>query len=283
MGLIGGILGDIAGSKYEFTKTHPPYEKEKDLVWDGSLNFTDDTIMAIAVADALNNHLDFEEAYIKWGKKYPDAGYGGRFRGWLFADTMFYDKEIYDKMHPEGIPKRKPYNSYGNGSAMRSVYIGEFLKRELNQRVVEEMAEKSAICTHNHPEGIKGAVVESVCVWYAEQGKSKDYILNYGIEQYPCSKYKFGCDVSTELYREKMVYHVSCQNSVPVAIRCFYDTNSFTECMNLINSMECDTDTIGAMAGAICHSYYGKCTDNDIDILTQYLNEDMLNIIENKS
>ena len=282
MGVIGAILGDISGSKYEFSLTHPKYKTNQSLKLDDTYTYSDDTVLSIAVVEAMNTDKDFKKAYIKYGRMFPDAGYGFGFQKWLNGHNTIYGESIqsllekYSKVSADKI-QRKPYNSYGNGSAMRCSYIGQCYKNPLEQKDVELMAEKSAECTHNHPEGIKGAVTEAVCVWLAEQGKSKDYILNYGISQYPYGKYKFGCDVPVTEYHDKMTFHVSCQDSVPVAIRCFYDTSSFEDCMNLINSMECDTDTIGAIAGAICHSYYGKCFDDDQAILKKYLDTYLYN------
>lgn len=284
MGVIGAIIGDIAGSKYEFSKKHPKYIPNQPLTLDESFNYSDDTVLSIAVVEALNTDGDFEKAYVKYGKLYPAAGYGFGFQKWLNGYSTFYGKTIHELLerYLKESPNdnlRKPYNSYGNGSAMRCSYIGEYYKNTSDYTRVESMAEKSAECTHNHPEGIKGAIVEAMCVWLAEQGKTKDYILNYGISQYPCSKYKYGCDIPVKQYAGKMTFHETCQDSVPVAIRCFYDTDSFEDCLNLVNSMNCDTDTIGAIAGAICHSYYKKCMDNDNEILSKYLDQNLYNIL----
>lgn len=284
MGVIGAIIGDIAGSKYEFSHNHPQYVPGQPLNLDDTFNYSDDTVLSIAVVEALNKDKDFEKAYVKFGKLYPSAGYGFGFQKWLNGYNTIYGatiqqlKNIYLN-NPKDTVIRKPYNSYGNGSAMRCSYIGEYYNRSIDENEVKIMAEKSAECTHNHPEGIKGAIVEAMCVWMAEQGKSKDYILNYAISQYPYGKYKFGCDIPVTEYADKMTFHVSCQDSVPVAIRCFYDTQSFEDCINLINSMNCDTDTIGAIAGAICHSYYGKCTDDDNAILQKYLDDYLYNTL----
>ena len=287
MGLIGAILGDIAGSRFEFAQVTPRRKEynyelftDNNKIFAHDLTFTDDTTMSIACADACLNKLlfckpNFAKYYDKWGTKYPDVGYGGAFKQWLYAK------------------KKRPYGSFGNGSAMRCSFIGEYAK---TLKRCDKLATLSAACTHNHPEGIKGAVVLAHCVWMAEHGASKEEILKYGIEQYPqpadeycgvrCSahdedgdKYTYSPYVPTSKYCDEITYLISCQGSVPVAIRCFYETNSFEECMYLINSMEVDTDTIGAIAGAICHSYYKKCTDNDEELLKRFLPEDMLCVL----
>ena len=281
MGIIGAILGDIAGSKWEFA---PMSEKRQDGTYElfNEHNyFTDDTVLSIACKDAilkkkLFHKPDFVKAYDYWGNKYKDRGYGSSFLCWLDNDN------------------KEPYNSYGNGSAMRCSYIGQYTT---SLKQCDELAKLSAICTHNHPEGIKGAVVLAHCVWMAEHNDSKDNILNYAIKQYmpvlslePYNinfpkdgmindRYIFSPANPTKFYKDEITYKISCQGSVPVAIRCFYETNSFEECMFLINSMCIDTDTVGAIAGAICESYYKKCMDNDEELLKRYLPEEMFQII----
>lgn len=258
MGIVGAILGDIAGSPFEFQ-------------WDqGSINFrryqkydlfsekcmaTDDSFMSIAAMHACLTDGDFAKAYREYGNKYP-ASYGGKFGIWLFCPTM------------------GPYNSFGNGSAMRVSFIGEHYPMEK----VQEMATKSAEVTHNHEEGIKGAVVTATCVRMAEDGASKEDILNYGISQYNSKAryypYRYGCDRPYKDYLDDTKMEENCMASVPIAIRCFYESNSFEECMRMINALVCDTDTIGAIAGAICESYYGNCLGSkeaDLEMIDKYL------------
>ena len=257
MGIIGAILGDIAGSSFEFTTKRYNINDDYELFTLGDL-FTDDTVLSIATMEAMNTNKDFANCYQKYGKKYIDVGYGPSFMGWLHMEQP------------------KPYNSLGNGSAMRCSYIGQKLKHCPFKKKVLKMARKSAEVTHNHPEGIKGAETVAICVWMAERGKSKEEILQYALKQYPSSKYKYGCDIPTKEYQKTITYDVTCMGSVPVAIRCFYDTDSFDSCQRLINSMNCDADTIGAIAGAICESYYGFCTDNDVNLLERYLDDFLL-------
>lgn len=282
MGLTGAILGDIAGSKWEFV-LHRTKEFTISNLFEKDCCFTDDTVMSIATMDAVENNIPFDVAYRKWGKKYPDAGYGPAFYQWLNNDDC------------------GPYNSLGDGSAMRVSYIGE--KYRL-RKTVEKKAKQSAMVTHNHPEGIKGAVTIAVCVWMAENlhretpympcidpsekkmRKVKEKILQYGIKQYPSIKYKYGCDIPVKEYKNKMSSDVTCMGTVPVAIRCFYETDSFGECMKLICSMVCDTDTIGAMAGAICDSFYKGCFreySQNLEILmfNRYLTDELFNQVIN--
>ena len=268
MGIIGAILGDIAGSKYEMT---PSKETIYDL-FDEHSRFTDDTVMSIATMDAMHHKKNFEKFYIEYGKKYPDVGYGSAFRAWIFADEQLYDEEIWKKLHPNEIkPKREPYNSYGNGSAMRCSYVGEYYKKIPFAYFVKKVATNSANVTHNHPEGVKGAVTIATCVWMAERGKSKDKILQYAISQYPKENYKFGCELPFDSYKDVITPNASCMHTVPVAIRIFYENDDFDTMCKKVNSIPCDADTICAMAGSVFESFYGHCTNNDKSILKQYL------------
>lgn len=287
MGIVGAILGDIAGSKWEYTNNRGRLFTIPSLFDDDSY-FTDDTVMSIATMEAiLNKDYNFEKYYVKYGKMYPDLDYGSAFRGWLFIDEPQYDKDIFEKLHRNGSKERKPYNSFGNGSAMRVSYIGQHFSL---RKDVQNFASQSAAVTHNHPEGIKGAVTIAECVRLAEKARSeknkkrknriKEKILKYGIKQYPKKDYKYSCDIPTSEYQKTMNYDISCMGSVPVAIRCFYETDNFEECMRLICSMNCDADTIGSMAGAICESFYGYCIDKenkwkDFAIIAKYLPSDL--------
>ena len=262
MGLVGAILGDIAGSPFEFQ-------------WDeGSINFrryqeyelfsdkcmaTDDSFMSIATMHACLTDEDFAKAYREYGLSYP-ASYGGRFGTWLFCQDM------------------GPYNSFGNGSAMRVSFVGEYYPAER----VSEMATKSAEVTHNHEEGIKGAVVTATCIRMALDGKSKEEILEYGISQYSSKAryypYRFGCDRPYKDYMDETKMDETCMGSVPIAIRCFYESSSFEDCMRMINALCCDTDTIGAIAGSICESYYGSCLgskEEDMRMILRYLPKEL--------
>ena len=156
MAVIGAILGDIAGSQYEFMRPKDLDYKKCELFTDNCY-FTDDTVMTLAAKLAVKNNISFADSYRKLGRRYPDAGYGGMFDSWLRWDD------------------EKPYNSFGNGSAMRCSYIGEHFNTE---KEVIEWATKSAECTHNHHEGIKGAVVTSMCIYMARTGDRKSTRLN---------------------------------------------------------------------------------------------------------
>ncbi len=253
MGIIGSILGDIAGSRFEFDNTMSPVRKNYAYELFTDKNFvTDDTVMSIACMEACLHGMNFDKFYRRYAKKFPKAGYGPMFRKWIHNKHM------------------GPYNSFGNGSAMRCSFIGQYFPADM----VEDIATKSAECTHNHPEGIKGAVTLATCVRMAEDGADKDDILAYGSRMYPkCDDYPYSCEIPLREYANTITYKVSCQDSVPVAIRAFFESDSLRDCLYLINSMRIDTDTVGAIAGAICDSFY-KTTNEDLSIVEQYLDTD---------
>lgn len=232
MAVIGTILGDIAGSQYEFNRPKDLDYHNCELFTDKCV-FTDDTVMTLAAKLAVRNHIPFADSYREFGDKYPHAGYGGKFRMWLRYDNA------------------EAYGSYGNGSAMRCSYIGEHFNSE---KEVEEWAAKSAECTHNHPEGIKGAVVTTKCIYMAQTGSLK--ITGMSIN-----------GVS------------SCQGSVPAAIRCFIESEDYVSFLRNVFSLPCDTDTLCAIGGGIAEEYY-KGTGLDADaLLKKYLDDTLYGIV----
>jgi len=236
--MYGAILGDIIGSPYEFDRGN----KTKDFpLFCKFSEFTDDTVMTIAVTDAfLSVQPEMEDDVIrqqvamkmqKFGRLYPYAGYGGRFRRWL------------RDQHPE------PYNSWGNGSAMRVSSVG-WLYDDLKQ--VRRMARLSAEVTHNHPEGIKGAEATASAIFLARTGSTKAEIKAY-IEDnfhYDLSR---TCDEIRPGY-----YHVeSCQETVPEAITSFLEGESFEDVIRTAVSLGGDCDTLTCIAGSMAEAYYG--------------------------
>ena len=236
--MYGAILGDIIGSPYEFDRG----SKTKDVpLFSGRSEFTDDTVMTIAVADAfLPVQPEMEDEVIrqrvvakmqKYGRLYPHAGYGGRFRHWL------------RDRHPQ------PYNSWGNGSAMRVSSVG-WLYNDLE--TVRRMARLSAEVTHNHPEGIKGAEATASAIFLARTGSTKDEIKAYIQENfhYDISR---TCDEIRPGYR-----HVeSCQETVPEAIMAFLEGKSFEDVIRMAVSLGGDCDTLTCIAGSIAEAFYG--------------------------
>lgn len=257
MAIIGAILGDIAGSQYEFQRPKDLDWKKCELFTDNCF-FTDDTVMTLATKLAVKNNIPFTDSYRRLGRKYPNAGYGGMFDSWLRWDD------------------EKPYNSFGNGSAMRCSYIGEHFNTE---KEVIEWATKSAECTHNHPEGIKGAVVISMCIYMASTGASKAEIFNYVKRQYPKDFYKYSVEYELDEYRDTYRWDVTCQGSVPVAIRCFLDSEDYESFLRNVYSLPCDMDTLCAIGGGIAEEFYHDTGFDEEWLLKNYLDEDLYKIV----
>lgn len=258
MAIVGAILGDIAGSQYEFQRPKNLNWKKCELFTDNCY-FTDDTVMTLAAKLAVENNISFADSYRKLGRKYPNAGYGGMFDSWLRWDD------------------EKPYNSFGNGSAMRCSYIGEYFNTE---KEVIEWATKSADCTHNHPEGIKGAVVTSMCIYMARIGASKVEIFNYVKRQYPIDFYKYSVEYELDEYRNTYRWDVTCQGSVPVAIRCFLDSEDYESFLRNVYSLPCDMDTLCAIGGGIAEEFYHGTGFDEEWILKNYLDDDLYKIVK---
>ena len=235
--MYGAILGDIIGSPYEFDKGN----KSKDFeMFEGDAGFTDDTVMTIAVAEALTATLGEDDDFIKdsivysmkrWGKKYPNAGYGLRFIDWLASTDP------------------KPYDSYGNGSAMRVSSAG-WLYDTLEETL--HAAKLTSEVTHNHPEGIKGAQATAAAIFMARTGSSKEDIKNYIVSE-------FGYDLSRTCDEIRPAYkHVeSCQETVPEAITAFLEGESFEDVIRTAVSLGGDCDTLTCIAGSIAEAFYG--------------------------
>lgn len=226
--LIGAICGDIIGSWYEFCAT-----KRMDFkLFSSSSGFTDDTVCSIAVAEALMNGNDFTGSLTHWCRKYPRAGYGENFRYWFM------------QANPQ------PYNSWGNGSAMRVSAVGAFANS------IEEvlyLAEMSAAVSHNHPEGIKGAQATALAIHLALVGKSKAEIKEQ-IES------RFGYDLNRKYadIQPDYGFDVSCQGSVPEAIIAFLESTDYESAIRMAVAYGGDADTQAAITGGIAAAYYGE-------------------------
>lgn len=253
MAIIGAILGDIAGQPFEFNRKEDIDFKNVELFTDDN-KYTDDTVLTIATKYALDKQIPFEIAYHIFGNTYPDVGYGGDFKAWLSSDEM------------------KPYGSFGNGSAMRVSSIVDFCKNQTN---VIETATRSAQCTHNHREGIKGAVVTAVCCWMAKVGASKKEICDYAKAKYPKEEYRYAVELPLKLIRDNYIWNVTCQGSVPVAIRCFLDSEDYESFLRNVISLRGDADTLGAIGGCIAEEFYGKTGFNDEMLLRKYLDSNL--------
>ena len=235
--MYGAILGDMIGAPYEFdrggkTKDFPLFTEES--------RFTDDTVMTVAVAEALlevkngtpkETHDQLVRSLRKWGRKYPGAGYGVRFSRWLRSKDP------------------QPYGSYGNGSAMRVSAAG-WLYETLDLTL--RMARRTAEVTHDHPEGIKGAEATAGAVFMARTGSGKEEIRAYIVEE-------FGYDLSRSCDEIRPGYHhvESCQETVPEAVTAFLEGTSFEDVIRTAVSLGGDCDTLTCIAGSIAEAFYG--------------------------
>lgn len=258
--MYGAILGDIIGSPFEFDRG----DKTKDFkLFSRRSHFTDDSVMTLAVCEALlkvgqdATVKEMEDAVISsmqsWGRKYPHEGYGGYFRCWLTA------------RHPE------PYNSFGNGSAMRVSAAGWLYDSLEKTRVV---AKATANVTHNHLEGIKGAEATASAIFMARNGSSKEEIKKY-IEN------EFHYDLNRTLDEIRPSFHMdeTCQKTVPEAIIAFLEARDFEDAIRNAVSLGGDTDTLGAITGSIAEAYFG-ISETLISECRNRINKDMRDVVD---
>lgn len=247
--MIGAIAGDIIGSVFERRNI-----KSTDFaLFNPGSTFTDDTVLMVAVADSILHGKDYAATLKEYGRRYPDAGYGGGFIRWLFAENS------------------EPYYSYGNGSAMRVSPVG-FAYSTLEQALAE--AERSAAVTHNHPEGIKGARAVAAAVFLARQGSGKDEIKGYLSAQ-------TGYNLAQTLNQIRPHYHfdVSCQGSVPQAIIAFLESEDYEDAVRKAISIGGDSDTIACITGGIAQAYYGVISPFIEKKVRQMLPLDLLEVV----
>lgn len=231
--MLGAVAGDIIGSTYEFVEMK---EYDFELLPQGS-TYTDDTVMTIAVAYWLS-HYDEEgltdEQLIstmqELGREYPRAGYGGSFNYWLWSQNP------------------QPYNSWGNGAAMRVSPVGLYAKT-IDEAL--ELAKRTAEVSHNHPEGIKGAQAVAAAVWMAKNGRSKDEIRDYISD-----KFHYDLTRTVDEIRPTYQWDASCQGSVPESIICFLEGKDFIDVVRLAVSLGGDADTMACVAGSIAACMY---------------------------
>ena len=259
--MLGAIIGDIVGSRFEWNN-----HKSKDFEFLTYKCFpTDDSIMTLALAQAIlvsrPDHSDLAKNAVEQmqliGRRYPNCGYGGRFRKWVFSD------------HPQ------PYNSYGNGAAMRVSAAG-FAASSLDEAKL--VAEHITAVTHNHPEGLKGAEATAVAIYMAREGKSILEIHDFIDQNY------YPMDFTLDSIRDSYQFNETCQETVPQALMAFFESNSFEDAIRNAISIGGDSDTLAAITGGIAEAYYGIPTTIRKHALT-FLDEDLLKILvafENK-
>jgi len=253
--MIGSIIGDIIGSRFEGPKLNKQNINSNELIHK-DCRFTDDTVLTIAVMDCLLNNNQYIDSFKKWGRKYINSGFSSRFKMWLINDMPI-------------IP------SFGNGSAMRISPI-PFYYKEYSDMIKE--AEKSCKSTHNTLEGIRGGLCIAEAIFKAKIDKNKDIIISYLEEKYGFSIK----DKNLEDLHKNYIGNATCEGTVSEALYCFYISNSFVDCMKKCIYIGGDTDTICAMAGGICEAYYGIDTiDNNIrDYCFNLLPNEFTNIIK---
>jgi len=238
--MIGAITGDVIGSVYEGA---PAREKDFPLFHQFS-TFTDDSVLTIAVASAIMEGTDFAVSIRSWGRRYPDAGYGPWFNDWLSRDDA------------------PPYNSYGNGSAMRVSSIGWAFD---DLGVVLSKAAGSAEVTHNHPEGIKGAEAVAAAILVARQGWTKDQIAALLSD-----RFGYDCSVALSTLKQRGHTPVTCQHTLPLAGAAFLQSNDFEDTVRNAISLGGDADTIACIAGSIAEAHYGSVPDEiQIEVLSR--------------
>ena len=227
MSILGAIAGDVIGMRFErFNR------KSKEFALFSHVSrFTDDTVLTLALADALTTGQDFAVGFRGFGLAYPDAGYGGTFRKWL------------------SDPDMRPYGSYGNGAAMRVSPVAYAFHTE---KEVLASARASAAVTHSHPEGIKGAEAIALAVFLARMGQSRDQILRRVVKLAD-----YDLDFTLDDIRPTYRFDVSCQGSVPQALVAFREAADFEDAIRGAISIGGDSDTIACMAGAIAAPFFG--------------------------
>lgn len=256
--MTGAIIGDVVGSRFEFDN----YKSKDFEMFHTECDFTDDSVMTIAIAKALQPYdkiTDYDafktelvEVMHEVGRRYPQCGYGGRFLEWIMYN------------------RTEPYNSFGNGSAMRVSPVGWFAN---SLAECEKLAKATAEVTHNHPEGIKGAVSVAGAIYLARTRKRMDIIKEY-------VKRFYDINFTLDEIREDYDFYEICQKSVPQAFEAFFESTSFEDTIRNAISIGGDSDTIAAIAGSIAEAYYG--VDEDMkETALSYLDDYLLEIAEN--
>lgn len=253
--MIGAIIGDIVGSRFEWDNHR---SKDFDLLTHKCF-FTDDSVISLAVCDALMrckaDYSDLSEQAVRSmqgvGRPYPHCGYGGSFRRWMFSDNP------------------QPYNSYGNGAAMRVSGCG-YVGRTIDE--VKQLSRTVTEVTHNHPEGLKGAEATAVAVFLARTGKSLIEIQDYIIKNY----YPLGFTLDS--IRETYRFNETCQDTVPQALEAFFESTNFEDAIRNAISIGGDSDTLAAITGSVAEAYYGVPTGIRKHALT-FLDERLLKIL----
>ena len=272
-GIKGAIIGDIVGSRFEFNNIK---HKSFDL-FDKTCKITDDTVMTIAIADAVlmgSTKDNFIKILKKWGKKYPNAGYGVMFYSWVLGTDT------------------KAYNSCGNGSAMRISPVAESIDINLDEsealNQLENRVMTATAITHNHPEGIKGAMVTAELIWHCNKYRMHNEGLDIDelkekLKSIVTKKYHYDIsipldNIRTNKMQNSLSHSETCQDTVPIALRSFFEAKDFEDCIRNTISVGGDSDTIADIAGAIAGALY--TVPKDIwDNAKTFLTDEMIDIL----
>lgn len=248
--MLGAIAGDIIGAPYESfplkTTDFPLFSRKAD--------FTDDTVLTVAVAHAIRRGQDYGLAFKAFGRRYPGRGYGNNFHLWMNSEVT------------------EPYNSWGNGSAMRVSPVGFAFGTV--EEVLRE-AERSAAVTHNHPEGVKGAQAVALAVYLARTG-SRKHDIRREIEG------RFGYDLGRTLdeIRPRYCFDISCQGSVPESIIAFLESDSFEDAVRNAVSLGGDSDTMACIAGGIAQAFYREIPTEIAATVRSVLPQEILGVLD---
>lgn len=248
--MLGAIAGDIIGSVFE---RHNVKHTTFPLFSEGS-RFTDDTVLTLAVAESIMEGKGYGQTLREYGRRYPRAGYGGMFLEWVFS------------------PEMGPYNSFGNGSAMRVSPVG-FAYGELEKVLEEGM--RSAAVTHNHPEGIKGAQAAAAAVFLARQGRGKGDIRSYVTEAFG-----YNLEQTLDEIRPHYSFDVTCQGSVPQAIIAFLESDDYEDAVRKAISIGGDSDTIACITGGIAQAFYGYIPAHIVSKCRELLPAELLAVLD---
>lgn len=254
--MLGAIIGDIVGSRFEWNNIKT---KEFEFFTDKCF-FTDDSVMTIAVADALMKSKDnpdrLSECAVQSmqtiGRPYPDCGYGGSFYHWIYSDNP------------------QPYNSFGNGSAMRVSPCG-FVARSLDE--AKALSQAVTKISHNHPEGIKGAEATTVAIYLARKGHRIEEIEKYINDNY------YSMNFTLDEIRDTYEFNEICQDTVPQALKAFFESVSFEDAIRNAISIGGDSDTLAAITGGVAEAYYGV-PETIKEKALSYLDKPLLEIVE---
>jgi ADP-ribosylglycohydrolase len=248
--VIGAIAGDIIGSVYEWHNV-----KRTDFpLFHPRCRFTDDTVLTVAVADAILTGTDYAKKFKEYCRAYPSRGYGFNFYTWAASEDT------------------GPYNSLGNGSAMRVSPVA-YARDTIGAVLLE--AKKSAEATHNHPEGIRGAQAVASAVYLARTGSAKEEIKSF-------IEHNFGYDLDEPIdeIRKYYTHDVTCPGSVPQAIRAFLESDDFEDAVRKAISIGGDSDTIACIAGSIAHAYYGILPEQIKKLVWDLLDDHLKQVID---